>query len=172
MTSQIVLSEKTWNDTTRQYPALAFLEKYAKQVDSGDLSGPFYEFYAPSCTFYDTDGTIYQGGSEIWEWMRRLFGQFRSIKHELENVLFIASSPHPALGPGDSRSDLILLEAVTHFGLGGEKDESVAARRKLMFRVGKSEVEGQGTDGLQILEGRVWWDRSALLAKLKEMKST
>ncbi|KAH9204241.1 hypothetical protein DL95DRAFT_398706, partial [Leptodontidium sp. 2 PMI_412] len=54
MTSQIVLSERTWNSSTRQHPTLAFIEKYAKQVDSGDLSGPFYDWYAPSCMFYDT----------------------------------------------------------------------------------------------------------------------
>jgi hypothetical protein len=39
-----------------------------------------------------------------------------------------------------------------------------------MFLVGKSEVEGQGTDGLQILGAKAWWDSGELARQLKARK--
>ena len=173
MTSQFAFSRRSWDDSTRQYPTLTFIEKYAQQVDSLDLSGPSYDWYAPSCAFYDTDGTVYEGGEKIWDWMRGLFGQFKSVQHEITNVLLITPSGDPS-DPEASGSDTVLLEAVTNFVLNGESPSgnTIAARRKLMFKVGSSETKGQGTDGLQILEAKVWWDRTTLLAKLMEKKTT
>jgi hypothetical protein len=173
MTSQIVFSRRTWDTSTRRYPTLAFIEKYTQKVDSLDLSGPSYDWYAPSCSFHDTDGTVYEGGVKIWDWMRQLFGQFKSVQHEITNVLLITPSGDPS-DPEASGPDTVLLEAVTNFGLNGEGlgDDNIAARRKFMFKVGLSETEGQGTDRLQILEAKVWWDRTALLAKLMEKKAT
>lgn len=49
--------------------------------------------------------------------------------------------------------------------------DPIVVPRFLMFLVGKSEVEGQGTDGLQILEAKVWWDTNVLGRELAARKA-
>lgn len=48
--------------------------------------------------------------------------------------------------------------------------DPIVVPRFLMFLVGKSEVDGQGTDGLQILEAKVWWDTDMLGRELAARK--
>jgi hypothetical protein len=40
-----------------------------------------------------------------------------------------------------------------------------------MFLVGNSEIDGQGTDGLQILEVKTWWDKDVLSKGLSAIKA-
>ncbi|KAK4443371.1 hypothetical protein QBC34DRAFT_386340 [Podospora aff. communis PSN243] len=156
----------TFDATTRSISALAFIEKYCDKVDSLDLSGNFHDYYAPSCKFYNTNGVVYDGGAKIWTWMRGLFGSFDLCAHEHNSFRVVPATAEewdPAAG-----AQWVFIDTTTLFQFkseNGEAREVIKVPRFLMFLVGKSEVEGQGVQGLQILEARIWWDTGLLGAK-------
>lgn len=156
-----------WDYSTRQIPALCFIEKYSDKVDSLEIAGPFHHWYAQSCNFYNANGVVYRGGDNIWNWMKELFGQFIALHHEVISVrLFDATEMD--LG-AERAAQWVILEAQTAFTTKGQLSSygPIVVPRLLMFLVGKSEVEGQGTDGLQILQAKVWWDSGELERQLK-----
>jgi hypothetical protein len=69
--------------TSLPSPALQFISLYVAKVESLDLSGPYHNWYSPTCVFYNADGTIYSGGEAIWSWMHQLFGSFEKVDHTL-----------------------------------------------------------------------------------------
>lgn len=153
----------SWDAVTRELPTLAFIEKYTNKVDSLDISGPFHLWYAPSCTFYNTDGVVIHGGGETWDWMKGLFAPFRRVRHDVKVIrLYDATTGEAA---PKKAAQWITLETQTTFITKGKTpagDSTVIIPRLLMFLVGKSDVDGQGTDGMQILEAKVWWDTGVL----------
>jgi hypothetical protein len=146
----------SWDDDTRSNEALRFLEKYTKKVDSGDLSTASHDWYAPSNRFYDADGTTYDGGDAVWSFMKRLFGIAKTIKHDVLEARVIS----------EDSGYVVTLETITNFTLKNVADPRLAVPRLLEFWIKRSEVSGQGTDGLQIFRLKVWWDKSSLFQKL------
>jgi hypothetical protein len=159
-----------WDASTRAVPAFSFIEKYSNKVDSLKISGPFHTWYAPSCNFYNTNGVVYHGGDEIWSWMVSLFGPFSAVHHTLKVVRLVKATPTEVAPERDAH--WVISETETAFSV---KDlllagDPIVVPRLLMFLVGKSEVDGQGTDGLQILEAKVWWDSAVLGRELAARK--
>ncbi len=159
-----------WDSATRQIPAVAFVEKYASTVDSLDLSGPFYNFFAPGAKFYNTDGIVYDGGGAIWSWMKRLFGVFSAVHHDIQSIRLIKAGAEE--WRPESEAHWVILETTTLFSMKSPTvaGDPIEVRRLLSFLVGKSEVDGQGTDGLQILQAKVWWDSGVLDRELARRK--
>ena len=64
------------------------------------------------------------------------------------------------------RGDVVFFEhtMVFHFK-GSEEGETVSARRMMEFVIGSAEEEGQGTSGLQIWRGKVWWDKGVVMSE-------
>ncbi|KAH8649563.1 hypothetical protein BGZ61DRAFT_487946 [Ilyonectria robusta] len=159
-----------YDASTRAIPALSFIEKYSNKVDSLEISGPFHSWYAPSCNFYNANGVVLRSGDEIWTWMKSLFGPFDAVQHSIKVVRLIKATTTEAAPERDAY--WVMLETDTAFSI---KDPLLAGGpivipRFLMFLIGKSEVEGQGTDGLQILEAKVWWDTDMLGRELAARK--
>lgn len=162
MVASVFSQHGSWNAATRAIPALRFLEVYTKKVDAIDITGPFHNWYAPSARFYNSNGTVYNGGQEIWSWIGGLFGPFVSVYHDNKIIrLFPASEMEAA---SDRDANWIMIDTETAFNMSGKLagSDPIVVPRFLMFLVGKSEVEGQGTDGLQILEAKVWWDTAVV----------
>lgn len=159
-----------FDSTTRQLPALAFIEKYSNKVDSLDLSGPSNNFYAARAKFCNADSVVYDGGEAIWAWMKVLFGQFSKVKHVYKTIRVLPATEDE--WPAPSNANWVFLEAVTSFSMKGPglSWDPIEVPRFLAFLVGKSEVEGQGTDGLQILQGNAWWDTNVLTRELAVRK--
>ncbi|KAH8703932.1 hypothetical protein BGW36DRAFT_370245 [Talaromyces proteolyticus] len=160
----------TYDASTRDIPALAFVEKYSDKIDSLEISGPFHDWYAPSCTFFNTNGTVYHGGDEIWTWMKSLFGPFSVVCHNVKVIRLVEAIPTES--DPEKAAYWAIIETETSFSM---KDQLLAGDpiivpRLLMFLIGKSEVDGQGTDGLQILEAKVWWDTEVLGRELTTRK--
>jgi hypothetical protein len=155
-TESCTIHRGAWDSSTRKNELFRFIEKYATKVDSGDLSTPFHEWYAPSSQFHDTDGTVYVGGEAIWNFMKRQFGAFASIKHDMVEERAVTRGEH----------QIVTLDTITTFVIKDSTNSQVVVPRLLQFQVGKSVIEGQGTDGLQIHGLKVWWDRSSLARKL------
>ena len=148
-------------------PILAFIETYSNKVDSLDLSGNFHNWYAPSCKFYNTNGVVYDGGDEIWTWMHGLFGAFDLVKHDYKSICMVPATAEewdPA-----AEAQWMYFDAVTSFRFktkdSGDVQKVIKVPRFSKFLVGKSEVEGQGTGGFQILQAKNWWDAGLLVPK-------
>lgn len=159
-----------YDASTRKIPALKFLEIYTNKVDSIDITGDFSKWYAPSAKFYNADSVVYHGGKEIWAWMGNLFGPFFSVHHRNQIVRSFKASPEEAAAERDAW--WVILETETTFNLKPpiDTDGPVIIRRFLMFLIGASEVEGQGTEGLQILEAKAWWDSGILQREVAKRK--
>ena len=122
--------------------------------------------------FYNTNGILYHGGDEIWSWMKSLFGPFGAVHHNLKVVRLIKATPTEAAPERDAC--WVMSETDTAFSI---KDpllagDPIVVPRLLMFLAGKSEVYGRGTNGLQILEAKVWWDSAVLERELAARKES
>jgi hypothetical protein len=155
---------------TYSSPTLTFIQQYVSKVDSLDLSGPFHAWYSPSAQFYNADGVRYHGGAAIWEWMQDLSGQFEKLRHDM-NITRILPYVSEAESENGKTGELVLLDCVTTFWLAGKlKGEGITVPRMLSFLVGETEEDGQGTEGLQILEAKAWWDSGVLSKEIAVRK--
>jgi hypothetical protein len=147
--------------------AISFISAYASRVDSMDLSGPYHNWYAPTCNFYNADGAIYKGGEAIWTWMQELFGRFEKVEHKQSKTWVLRDV---SVGAEEKKGNLVMMDCVTTFWVKGElSGEGIEVPRLLSFVVGKAEGE-MGTDGLQILEAKTWWDSGVLIKELGRRK--
>ena len=178
----------TWNSSSCSNPTLRFLEAYTSKITSRDSSGPFHSWYAPSAVFFNGDGKIYQGGPVIWEWVAELFRPFKKLGEGPERVVRLLEKQVPLQLPGEARgaslkpgqiesgpmADLVMYEHVMVFYPKSKElqgnGEGISVRRMMEFVIGESEVEGQGTHGHQIWQGKVWWDRAVLGNELEKRK--
>lgn len=101
--------------------------------------------------FHDNKGDAHLGGSAIWDKMQRLFAPFSQIYHEVVEVRVV---------PSPDGRDVVYGEFLTHFWLKGDNDE-VVAPRFFVWTVGEA-VDSAGTEGLQFLETRLFWDTGIL----------
>ena len=138
--------------------------------------------------FYDTESTDYVGGEKIYEWIKELFAPFEEIEEGgnertvrvfegdvlvEKGVGVVAEGFEPESGvvaAEKQKADLVIYEHIMIFHLRGDRlrgdrlrRDGIPAKRMMEFVVGKSEVEGQGTDGMQIWRGKVWWDKSGFM---------
>lgn len=84
--------------------------------------------------------------------MQRLFAPFSRIYHEVVELRVVPST--------DDGRDVAYGEFLTHFWLRGDNEE-VVAPRFFVWTLGEA-VDGAGTEGLQFLETRCFWDTGIL----------
>jgi hypothetical protein len=82
----------SWNASTKNIPAFAFVEKYSNKVDPLDLLSPFHDWYSLSCRFYINNRDTYEGGDAIWNWMRGLFRAFSNVRHDVQVARLIKAT--------------------------------------------------------------------------------
>jgi hypothetical protein len=152
-------------------PSLDFISLYAAQVDTLDLSGPYSTWYSHKSLFYNPDGTIHNGGSAIWTYMRGLFGPFEKVEHTILKTWVLQSVDVKEGEGGESKKgDLVMMDCITSFWVKGIKGGAIRVPRLLSFVVGEAE-EGMGMDGLWILEAKVWWDSGVLGREIERRKA-
>jgi hypothetical protein len=139
----------SWDSLSRQSLALNFVEKYEAKVASLDLTlTPSSAFYAPLAIFRNTGGDVRIGGPSIWEWLSRLMSPFERVHNDVVEARVF---------PGTEKRELVVhAEFLTHFLLRGDEQELVAPRF-FIFTLGAAGA-GEGTDGMQIQEVRLFWD--------------
>lgn len=165
----------------QQNPTLAFYQKYTHAIENIDLATMYPDWYALNSTFYNGNGTFYIGGPSIKTWIEGLFGPFSHIEinHHSHRVFSYESSP--AVGDeggnnaqdainqvvcGDKCSRLLTEHDMVFFLKGNLSGPGIPVRRAMSWVLGPAQVEGQGTDGLQWYEGRVWWDTQVLTKEI------
>lgn len=162
ITSTAITHYGPFNDESRKVAALKFFEKYNAAVIACTFNDPYHKWFAPSAKFWANDGTYYDGGDEIWEWMKgALFGAYE----KLEPTDLIST----VILNGHEKGDRIIQQQTMTFWFKSDKEgeenlkgEGVPIRRTIEFVSGPSEVEGQGTDGLQYYVGKTFWDTELL----------
>jgi len=178
-----------WNEESRKVPALNFFEKYDDIVLACDFSGAFHDCkecdgrdilsffdrdlskqvltyitsgYASNAQFYFNNGTNLHSGAEIWEVMKSpaLFGKYEKLVAENRITTVIVG--------GHEKGDRLIHQQDMVFFLreGNLKEVGIPVRRTIEFVCGPSEVEGQGTDGLQFYIGKTFWDTGVLSREL------
>jgi hypothetical protein len=153
---------------TASRPSLGFIKKYTSKVDSLDLSGPFSAWYAPGAKFYNGDGSVYDGGQQIWDWMHDLFSPFAQIEHVVTTTRVLDG----VIAAGKT-CDLLVLETETSFRLKEPLDgEAIRVPRLLMFLVGPATTQDDGTDGLQIWEAKAYWDTAVLGRAIRQRQAS
>jgi hypothetical protein len=161
ITSTAITHYGEWNASSRAIPALSFFEKYDAVVQTSDFNGPYYDWFAPSAIFYATTGATYTSRSEIWVWMKSpaLFGTYSKLKLGTGSVVI--------LGGHEKGDRLIHQQDMVFFPREGkEEDKGISVRRTIEFVSGRSEIEGQGTDGLQYFVRKTFWDTNILMKEL------
>ncbi|TAQ90316.1 hypothetical protein B7494_g1353 [Chlorociboria aeruginascens] len=147
------------DDHSRQNHALRFLEHYAQKINSAEYSGSYLPYYHPDAVFHDATGVDYVGGEAIWTWIRGLFAPFEKIYMEGKHILVIAKP---------DGTHVIYCEWLAHFWLKGHQ-EDITIPRSMVFTLGRAEGDGEaiGFEGLQILDVRLYYDRSLLTPYLR-----
>lgn len=149
------------------HPAVAFIGKFLHRIDSLSTSeGPYHEWFAPAAKVYDTDGSVYDGGDVIWNELWRFLDQFEEVEDVVNMTTVIetvndATRAYASDGT-DRKAWLVMLDVDTRFWL---KDELagpvIVVPRMLHYLIGRREW-GYGTDDLQILQAKSWWDPTRL----------
>lgn len=174
-----------FNAQSRENPTLAFYEKYVEDIKNINLSTMYPDWYALECTFYNSDGTFYRGGPAIKTWIEGLFGSLShiGINHHAHRVLPYEASPAVGdEGVGDPQditnqaskrkcTRLLTEHDMVFYLKGNLSGPGISVRRTMSWVLGPAQVEGQGTDGLQWYEGRVWWDTNVLTKEIAKRQA-
>lgn len=177
-----------FDSRTRADPTLNFFEKYVHSIETLNLTNQYPNFYAPNSTFYNANGTAYVGGPAIATFIEGLFTPFNKIivNEHVHRVIPFAATP--ALGDegANNAQDKINSELCMYttkcnwiftehdfiFFLSPPLDgPGIPVRRSMTFLAGPAQVAGQGTDGLQWYEVKVWWDEVVLLNEISRRKN-
>lgn len=164
--------------STRANPTLSFFEKFVNSLEAFSFKDSFPDFYAPNCTFYNGDGTKVVGGANIAAALEASFAPFNKIvinQHVHRVIPFTvtkASGDEGANNPQDainanacasSGCNWIFTEHDIVYSLSPPLNgPTIPVRRSLTFLAGPAQVKGQGTNGLQWYELKIWSDQSVL----------
>ncbi|KAI9036909.1 nuclear transport factor 2 family protein [Aspergillus affinis] len=81
------VSAPTWHTSGPETPAQQFFKNYVDRVDSYSFKhGSGLQFYSKDVVFHNQNNAQYNGGDEMWAWMKRLFRQFRSLQHDFHRL--------------------------------------------------------------------------------------
>ncbi|RDW77526.1 hypothetical protein BP6252_05579 [Coleophoma cylindrospora] len=159
------------DDHSRENHALRFMEHYVSRIDSADYKCSYLPYYHPQAVFHDTTGVDYVGGPAIWEWISGLFGPMSKIEMETVETLVI-SKPNG--------THVLYMELMSHFWLKSRAGlPPIDIPRSMVFTLGPAAGEhgeeadqekGIGFEGLQIVDARLYYDRSLLLPHLVKSK--
>ncbi|OJI88620.1 hypothetical protein ASPTUDRAFT_196156 [Aspergillus tubingensis CBS 134.48] len=143
------ISTSTWHKSGPQTPAQQHFIKYVDTVDTyGSSHGSGLRFYSRNVIFHNQNTAQYNGGNEMWAWMKRLFGQSKGLRHDFHN----------------------LWETRNIWPPGNDTEEpTVAIPLSWISTIGPAN-SADALDGLQFKEVWLYWD-TAILAKYLPRKA-
>jgi hypothetical protein len=151
------VSAPTWDASGPETPAQQFFKKYVDTVDSyGFNHGSGLRFYSKDVIFHNQNNAQYNGGNEMWAWMKRLFGQFKSMRHDFHSLWEVKN---------DGGTATIMSQWTRNIWLPGNNTEepTVSIPLSWISIIGPAD-SADALDGLNFREVWLYWD-TALLAK-------
>ncbi|KAM3075139.1 hypothetical protein ACMFMG_007404 [Clarireedia jacksonii] len=168
--------------SSRQHPALRFLEFYVEKINGASYEGSYLPYYHPEAVFHDATGVDYVGGAEVWTWIRGLFGAGTFERIEMEAREFFVVGVGGEEGGEGNEIWKIYGEWLARWWVKGS-GEVIEVPRGMVFTLGKAEGESGkekggkdangdlvgevGFEGLQIRDVKLWYDRSLLMGIFK-----
>jgi hypothetical protein len=151
---------------TKENRALRFVHKYFSDVTGSlELAYPDTQYYAPSAVFFDTKNVTYTGAKNIKTWMLELFSPFDKLELKGMSFLVVDESSPP------TRQSLYTVNAETMVSYYVKGDPvPILVPRFFVFEIRDGEG-GEGWDGLQFFDIKLYWDTALLVEEIKRRKS-
>lgn len=154
---EILRHEGPWDTSSRQNPALNFIETYTAEICS-DLSLPIAptRFFSPSCSFYDATNITYTGATNIIEWMRGLFAPFSKLEFQYINAFVIDWT-------GDQQNEskyTVIGEFDAYYWFKGDP-EKISVPRMMIFEIGSGSSD-DACHGLEYTSVKLYWNTAIL----------
>lgn len=142
------------------HPAFDFYTKYATRLRGGFHQIDPEEFYHPECAIILPDRSIITGAKALWKLMGEMYRPFAKVERE---VLTLTAMTDEMTDTHRIHYDGITTLYPTSDGPG------VPVAQAFVYVLGKA-AEGGGTDGLQVIELRNYYDRSLIDNALTQLK--
>jgi len=149
---------------TKENRALRFVHKYFADVSGSlKLEYPDTQYYALSAVFFDTKNVTYTGAKDIKTWMLKLFSPFDKLALTGMSFLLIDESI-----PGKSLYTVNAETMVSYYVKGDPVP--ILVPRLFVFEIRDGE-NGEGWDGLQFFDIKLYWDTALLIDEIKKRKA-
>jgi hypothetical protein len=144
------------------------VHKYFSDVTGSlALSYPDTQYYSASAKFFDTKNRTYVGAKAIKKWMRELFSPFDRLS--LVGMSFLVVEEDSVEGVGNlERTWTVIAETMVGYYIKGDP-EAILVPRLFVFVIKEGE-SGDGWDGLQFFDVKLYWDTALLLDEIKRRK--
>jgi hypothetical protein len=155
------VSAPTWDATGPQTPVQQFFKKYVDTVDSyGFNHGSGLRFYAKDVIFHNQNNAQYNGGDEMWAWMKRLFGQFERLRHDFHNLWEVKN---------EDGTTTIMTQWTRNIWLSGNDtaEPTVSIPLSWVSIIGPADF-ADAVDGLNYKEVWLYWDTALLMKHLPQ----
>lgn len=143
----------------REIPAIRFYSAYSEAFANHFDTTPSDKFYAASCKMHLTDGSLRTDGAEMWKFFGSLYSAFPKVTRDLLSFIVVSDD--------DAGTHQIHTQFVTSLHLDASGQRKIDVPQAFVYTLGKAD-EGKGTEGLQFVELRNYYDRS-LIDKVKAM---
>lgn len=156
-----VYTPSTWDNSGAQTPAQRFFKKYVDTVDShGFNHGSGLQFYSNEVIFHNQNNAQYNGGDEMWAWMKRLFGQFEKMRHDLSNLWEVKN---------EDATVAILSQWTRNIWIAGNTTDEPSVSIPLCWicTIGPADSAG-AVDGLSFREVWLYWDTAPPMKHLPQ----
>ncbi|KAG7420075.1 hypothetical protein ACKAV7_003959 [Fusarium commune] len=153
------VSGAQWENDGPQSPTQRFFKQYVNAVDSrGYDSGSGLKFYSEDVIFHNQNNAVYNGGDEMWAWMKKLFEVFERIQHDWIHFVEIEH---------DDETSQIYTQNIRNLWLRGDKGSkpTVSIPITMIAIIGKSGSD-ETPEGLHFKEVWLYWDTALLLPHL------
>ncbi len=168
MTVTVFRHEGVFDARTKSNRALRFVHKYFSDVTGSlALSYPDTQYYSPSAKFFDTKNRTYIGAKAIKKWMLELFSPFDKLS--LAGMsFFVVEEDTEREGGKLERTWTVNAETMVGYYVKGDP-EAILVPRLFVFVIKEGET-GEGWDGLQFFDVKLYWDTALLLDEIKRRK--
>ncbi|KAJ9616792.1 hypothetical protein H2200_000511 [Cladophialophora chaetospira] len=152
-----IVTGEDWSIKGPQTPAQELLHAYGRAVDNyGYEQGSGLQFYSKDVVFHNQNNVDYHGASQMWPWMKQLFGQFAKMRHDILRLTEVKEE--------GAESSFLTVQMKRNIWLPGNTSDvpDVSAPMAFFCRTGPGD-DPQAVGGLQMTEVWIYWD-TALLA--------
>lgn len=135
------------------HPVLEFLANY-QQVYNFDFTAIRSErFYSKHCLMHLPDASQITGYKDMWDFFNLVYGGYGKVTRDLLSLILVPD--------GDiERTGKVYIQVHTRlFYDASDESKSILVPQSFVYTVGKAD-EGVGTDGLQFVELRCYYDMS------------
>lgn len=137
---------------------MAYLARYLKDFNSDFESIKSERYYSKHCVMVLPDGTLSTGYEAMWNFFNHIYSGYLKVTRDVHSLILVLDDEE---GTGRIYSQL---DTRLYY----KPDQCIVVPQSFVYTVGKAE-EGVGTDGLQFIDLKCYYDMSLIekAAKLR-----